>query len=108
MDLFILTNILMEVENMKNELVKGKNMGKIQLYALSTCVWCKKTKELLNNLGVEYHYIYVDLLNEEDKDKVIKEIKKWNAQYSYPTLVIDDKYCIVGYKEDEIRRALRQ
>jgi len=25
--------------------VDGKNKGKIMLYALSTCVWCKKTKQ---------------------------------------------------------------
>jgi glutaredoxin-like protein NrdH len=91
---------------MKNEYVRGKNKGKIQLYALSTCIWCKKTKELLNELGVEYYYIFVDLLNEKDKDKVIKEIKKWNPNCSYPTLVINDKNCIVGYKEDEIKQVL--
>jgi glutaredoxin len=96
----------MESENMKNELVKGKNKGKIQLYSLSTCIWCKKTKELLNELGVEYSFIYVDLLYEKDRDKVLDEVKKWNPSRSYPTIVINDKICIVGYKEDEIREAL--
>ena len=42
---------------MKIEHVKGENKGKITLYALSTCGWCKKTKKLLDDLGVEYHYI---------------------------------------------------
>jgi len=32
------------------------------LYALSTCVWCKKTKELLASLGVDHSYVFVDLL----------------------------------------------
>ena len=44
---------------MKIEHVKGENKGKIMLYALSTCVWCKKTRELLDDLGVEYYFIYV-------------------------------------------------
>ena len=47
---------------MKIEHVNGENRGKILLYALSTCGWCKKTKGLLNKLGVEYSYIYVDLV----------------------------------------------
>ena len=42
------------------EHVKGVNKGDIKLYALSTCGWCGKTKELLNDLGVEFNYIYVD------------------------------------------------
>lgn len=85
------------------EHVEGENKGKIMLYALSTCGWCRKTKELLNELGVEYEYIYVDLL--EDEDTAMDEVKKLNPRRSFPTLVIDDK-CIVGFKEDEIREAL--
>ena len=87
------------------EHVEGENKGKIMLYALSTCGWCRKTKELLNELGVEYEYIYVDLLEDEDEDTAMDEVKKWNPRLSFPTLVIDDK-CIVGFKEDEIREAL--
>ena len=84
--------------------VPGKNVGSIMLYALSTCGWCKKTKELLNNMGVEYDYIFVDLLQGNEKDNVINEVEKWNPGCSFPTLVIDNSKCIVGYKEDEIRK----
>jgi glutaredoxin-like protein NrdH len=90
----------------KIEHIKGKNKGKIFLYALSTCIWCKKTKDFLNKLGVEYSYIHVDLLGDNDKDKVMEDIKKWNPACSFPTLVFNDKDCIVGYKEDEIKEAL--
>ena len=86
--------------------VNGKNKGKIMLYALSTCGWCKKTKELLNKIGVEYSYIYVDLLNEDDKDKIMKDIEKWNSNLSFPTLIINNRKCIVGFKEDKIKEAL--
>jgi glutaredoxin-like protein NrdH len=91
---------MLEVEH-----VKGENKGKIMLYALSTCGWCRKTKELLNELGVKYDYIFVDLLEDEDKDVAMDEVKKWNPRCSFPTIVINDK-CIVGFKEDEIREAL--
>jgi glutaredoxin-like protein NrdH len=91
---------------MKVEHVKGENKGKILLYALSTCVWCKKTKELLNDLGVEYHYIYVDLLIGDEKKTTEKEIMNWNPRCSFPTLVINDKECIIGFKEEKIKEAL--
>lgn len=90
----------------KIEHIKGKNKGKILLYALSTCGWCKKTKELLNNLGIEYSYIFVDLLEDTDKEKVMDDVKKWNPACSFPTIVINNKDCIVGFKEDEIKEAL--
>jgi glutaredoxin-like protein NrdH len=91
---------------MEIEHVKGENKGKIMLYALSTCGWCKKTKELLNDIGVEYSYIFVDLLEGNDKDRTMDEVKKRNPRCSFPTVVINDEKCIVGYKEDEIREAL--
>ncbi|UCF49927.1 MAG: glutaredoxin family protein [Thermoplasmatales archaeon] len=91
---------------MKIEHVDGENRGKILLYALSTCGWCRKTKEFLSKLGVEYSYIYVDLVDDSEKDKVIKEVRKFNPRNSYPTIVINDKECIVGYNEDEIREVL--
>jgi glutaredoxin-like protein NrdH len=87
--------------------VEGKNKGKIFLYAISTCVWCKKTKKLLNKLGVEYSYINVDLLEKDEKDKIVNEVKKWNPRLNYPTIVINDAKCIVGYKEDEIKEVLK-
>ena len=92
---------------MKIEKVKGKNKGKIMLYALSTCVWCKKTRKFLEGLGVEYDYVYVDQLDEDDRNKTIEEIEKWNPRCSFPTLVFNDEKCVVGYKEDEIKEALK-
>ena len=90
----------------KIEHVKGKNRGKILLYALSTCIWCKMTKEFLDKLGVEYSFIYVDLLEDKDRDKATEDIKKWNPICSFPTMVINDKKCVVGFKEKEIKEAL--
>ncbi len=86
--------------------VDGKNKGKVMLYALSTCGWCKKTKALLGELGVEYDYTDVDLLKGAEQDTVVKEIMKWNPESNFPTIVINAKKCIIGFKEDEIREAL--
>jgi len=81
--------------------------GKILLYALSTCIWCRRTKELLQGLGIAFDFIYVDLLEGDDKDKTMDEVKKFNPRCSFPTLVINYKHCITGFKEDEIREALK-
>ena len=89
------------------EHVQGKDVGKIMLYALSTCIWCKKTRQLLADLGVEYSYLYVDLLQGEERSDAMAIVEKWNPDGSFPTMVINDARVIVGFKENEIREALQ-
>ncbi len=83
--------------------IEGKNKGDIKLFALSTCIWCGKTKKLLNELGVEYNCIDVDLLENDDQQEALKEIRKYNPAGGFPTMVIDGKDCIVGFDEHKIR-----
>jgi len=91
---------------MPMQLVNGEKKGKLVLYALSTCGWCKKTRMLLEDLGVEYSYIYVDLLEGEERKEIIEQVKKWNPQLSFPTLVVNDEKCIVGFNEDKVKESL--
>lgn len=88
--------------------VSGENRGEIMLYALSTCVWCKKTKALLSELQVEFSYTDVDLLNKEEKAKAMDEVRKWNPACSFPSMVINNATCIVGFEEDKIREVLKK
>ncbi|CDG64273.1 MAG: glutaredoxin-like protein NrdH [Methanobacterium sp.] len=88
------------------EHVDGENKGKIVLFALSTCGWCKKTRTLLEDIGVEYDYIYVDLLHGAERKEVIANVEKWNPRLSFPTLVINDEETIVGFNEDKVREIL--
>jgi glutaredoxin len=77
----------------------------IKIYTLSTCSHCKATKRLLNELNVDYDFTDVDLLTGEERRAVIEEVRQYNPQVSFPTLVIGEK-IIVGNKEDEIKEAL--
>lgn len=77
----------------------------VKVYTLSTCSHCKSTKQLLNDCEVEYDVTDVDLLNKEERDAIIKDIKKLNPKCSFPTIIIGSK-TIVGYREDEIMEAL--
>ena len=89
------------------EHVSGKNKGTVLLYALSTCGWCKRTKELLREIGVEFDYVYVDLLEGKEQDEAMNTVERFNPSGSFPTLVIHDKKCIVGFREQEIREEFR-
>ena len=87
--------------------VTGKNAGPIMLYALSTCPWCQKTKRLLDEMGLEYYYEDVDLLNGDARRDVMVDVERWNPNRSFPTVVIDDRRCIIGFQENELRNLLK-
>jgi glutaredoxin len=91
---------------MKTRHVKGRDKGDVMLYALSTCVWCKKTRRLLGDLGIKYSYVYVDLLPQKEQDEALDEVVRWNPDATFPTLVIDNSQCIAGYKPDALREKL--
>lgn len=83
--------------------VSGSKKHEIFLFTLSTCVWCMKTRKLLNSLGLEYSYIDLDLLNDDVRDEVEKEFVRWNPDETFPTIVINNKKCVIGYQEDELK-----
>jgi glutaredoxin-like protein NrdH len=83
--------------------VPGNKKGDVMLYALSTCGWCKKTRNLLEELKIDFNFTEVDLLDATGKEKAIEEVKKWNPRCSFPSLVIGNSVCIVGFDEEKIR-----
>lgn len=86
--------------------VDGKDCGKVTFYGLSTCAWCRKTRRLLDELGVAYDYVYVDLLDRAGQEKAMAEVRRWNPNESFPTLVFNDASCVLGYDEAKIRAAV--
>jgi len=77
----------------------------IKLYSLSTCSHCKSTKKLLNDCTVLYEFVDVDLLEGEERQAILEDVRKFNPKCSFPTIIIGDK-VIVGFKEEEIKEAL--
>jgi glutaredoxin len=47
----------------------------------------------------------VDLLEGEERQAILDDVRKINPRCSFPTIIIGDQ-VIVGYKEDEIKEAL--
>lgn len=77
----------------------------IKVYSLSTCGHCKSTKKLLADCTVRYDFVDVDLLEGEERQAILEDVKKFNPKCSFPTIIIGDN-VIVGFKEKEIREAL--
>lgn len=83
--------------------VPGTKGKKLFLFTLSTCIWCRKTKALLKELGKEYSFVDVDLLEGADRDEAYGKMKEYQSS-SFPTIVINDgEKVIVGFEEEKIR-----
>jgi glutaredoxin len=87
--------------------VPGKYKGhKVLIYAISTCIWCKRAKKFLRDQDIEYKYVDIDQCNVEDRSKIKKDILARGGQLVYPTIIIDDKILINNFRIDKIRDAL--
>jgi glutaredoxin len=83
-----------------------KSKHRVLLYALSTCAWCKMTKKFLNENGIEYEFVDVDLSNDEDHEKIRQDIINRGSEPSYPTIIVDNKTVITGFRKDLLKEAL--
>ena len=87
--------------------VQGKrNEHKVVVYALSTCVWCKMTKQFLKDNDITYEFIEVDLTEPEEKEQIRQQIQSKGGNLNYPTTIVDDKKVITGFRKDQLQEAL--
>ena len=75
-------------------------------YGLSTCIWCKRTRQFLQDQGVEFDFVYVDLLKGQEREEAIEQVRRWNSSVSFPTIVVDNSQCVVGYKTEKLEEVL--
>jgi glutaredoxin len=63
------------------------------------------TKEYLKESGVEFELIEVDLLEGDEKQKAIDEVKQLSGGTSFPVLVAGDS-VVVGFNKSRIAEAV--
>jgi len=77
----------------------------VRMFTLSTCSHCKAAKKFMNDSHIAYDFTDVDLLSRTEQAAVLEEIRKYNPQFSFPTIIIG-RDVIIGFQEAEIRKAL--
>lgn len=78
----------------------------VVMYGLSTCVWCRKTREFLESEGVAFDIVYVDTLEGSEQETAVAEVRRWNPAGSFPTVVIDGSRSVNGHKPDDLKEVL--
>jgi glutaredoxin-like protein NrdH len=64
------------------------------------------TKQFLKDNNIEYEYIDVDLCEDEEKQRVRQQILDKGGSLSYPTIIVDGKVLITGFRKDKLKEAL--
>ena len=77
------------------------------LYALSTCIHCRHTREFLENEHIGFDCTYVDKLEGGEQKQVLEKVREVNPRMSFPTMIIGPRHVVVvGFNPDAIKEAL--
>jgi glutaredoxin len=79
-------------------------MKKVNMYALSTCPWCRKTKKFFTDHNVPFSYTDYDLADEATQAKISAELDAAGAT-GFPFVRLGDE-TITGYQPERYSRAL--
>jgi glutaredoxin-like protein NrdH len=94
---------------MQTTKVEGNNRKhKVLLYAISTCGWCRRAKNTLKEMDVEYEYIDVDICGREDRETIRQDILSRGGRLAYPTIIVDNKILLTGPSREELREVLER
>ena len=66
------------------------------VYALSTCPWCRKAKQYFEENDVVFEAVDVDLLEDDESDRLAGEACELSGSRAYPVVKIGAE-VIVGY-----------
>ncbi|MFA5364216.1 MAG: glutaredoxin family protein [Candidatus Bathyarchaeia archaeon] len=87
--------------------VPGRNgKHKVLLYALSTCGWCRRAKNFLNDNNIQYEYVDIDLCSTEDRNEIMNDILSRGGRLAYPTVIVDSKHLLTGPSPEELAKVL--
>ena len=61
---------------------------KIVFYGLSTCPYCRRAKEYMEEHSIPFELHYVDLLEGDERSVTVEKVREYNPALSFPTIVI--------------------
>lgn len=80
---------------------------RIVMYTLSTCPWCKKSKDFFRERGVPFDYIDYDLAEDDVQERIAEDVYRRGHQLSFPIVIIDD-VVVAGYNPERYKMLLER
>ena len=76
------------------------------VYALSTCPWCRKAKQFFQDNRVEFDFVDVDLLSDQEGDEMAEKARELSGGRQFPVVVINGE-AVVGYNPSKYLELLK-
>lgn len=77
----------------------------VKVYALSTCGYCRMTRQFLDDHKVDYDVVEVDLLEGEDQHKAAEEARQISGGSAFPVITAGQDF-VVGFDPEQIAQLL--
>jgi glutaredoxin len=81
-------------------------MNKVLMYTLSTCPWCRKTKQFFRDKGIPFDFIDYDLASEDVQTRIAAEMMKNSGHIAFPFVKVGDT-VVVGYNPERYEQLLK-
>ena len=79
-------------------------MPNVSMYTLSTCPWCRKTKQFFAERQIPFDYIDYDLADDATQARIMRELDRSGAT-GFPFVKIG-KHIVEGYRPDRYAELL--
>ena len=77
------------------------------LYALSTCPWCRKTKQFFKEKNIPFEFVDYDLADFGEQDRIVANMKKYTDHISFPFVLIGEA-VVQGYNPEKYELLLKK
>lgn len=74
---------------------------RVKLLVLSTCLQCKALMELLQQHQVPFEATNIDLLEQQEREDLLRRMEPFNEKKAFPVAFIGNK-AIVGFQKKVI------
>ncbi|HAT71520.1 MAG TPA: NrdH-redoxin [Elusimicrobia bacterium] len=75
------------------------------MYALSTCLWCKKSKKYFEDKNVPFEAVDYDRQDDAVQERMMEEMRAAGCTGAFPFIKIGGA-CVQGYDPEEFRKLL--
>ena len=88
------------------EIAGPRSHESVYVYGLSFCDHCKAAIEFLKGEGFAFHYVYLDRIRGEYRQRVTTDLEAiWKQKLIYPILEVDGEFTF-GFDEETWRSAI--
>jgi len=80
-------------------------MKKVSMYTLSTCPWCRKTKNFFKERNMPFEFVDYDLADEPTQERIAGEMMRYTDHIAFPFVRIGND-VVIGYNPEKYEQLI--